>query len=259
MEDSFKKSILYSALTHVFILLLFFLIYRNFLVVRTPLLMELTLIGQMSKGSGLGSPAPQSGEVQQQLPAAQTDGEFSTPRSETAKPSLQDSRKPELSVKKPAKPRKHPGAASSEAYLESLRKSAPIGFNPRTDIKDEIKTTAGLGHVGVAGTPDGSPAIEGELAARNIRRQVNPKYPDWAEKQGVEATVRFRLTVLPNGLLREDELQVEQTSGYRELDRVVYEALIQWEFDPLPPEVSQSDQSGVITFSFSLKNIKAVQ
>lgn len=254
MEDSFKKPLLYSALTHAFILLLFFLIYRNFLVVRTPLLMELTLIGQMSQGSGLGSPAPHSGEVVQQLPVAETDGEFSTPRSETAKPAVQDSLKADLSVKRRPKPRKHPGASSSEAYLESLRKSAPIGLDPRKDVTSEIKTTAGLGHVGVAGTPDGSPDIEGELAARNIRRQVNPEYPNWARKQGIEATVRFRLTVLPNGLLREDELQVEQTSGYRELDRIVYEALIQWEFDPLPPQISQSDQSGVITFSFSLKN-----
>lgn len=259
MEDSFKKSLLYSTLTHIFILLLLFLIYRNFLVVRTPLLMELTLIGQMSKGSGLGSPAPHSGEVQQQLPVAQTDGEFSTPRSEMAKPSVPDSRKPELSVKKPFKPRKNPGVASSEAYLESLRKSAPIGFNPRKDIKDEIKTTTGLGHVGETGTPDGSPAIEGELAARNIRRRVEPKYPDWAEKQGIEATIRFRLTVLPNGLLRQDEIEVEQTSGYRELDRIAYEALIQWEFDPLPQEVVQRDQSGVIPFIFTLTKTKATQ
>jgi len=254
MDQDFKKSLLYSTLTHAFILLLFILIYRNFLVIRTPLLMELTLIGQMSQGSGLGSPAPQSGEMVHQLPVAESDGEFSTPRSEMAKPSVQDARQPDLSVKRPPKTRKNPGAASSEAYLESLRKSAPIGLNPRKDVKDEIKTTAGLGHVGVAGTPDGSPQVEGELAARNIRRQVNPEYPDWARKQGIEATIRFRLTVLPNGLLREDELQVEQTSGYRELDRVVYAALIQWEFDPLPPELSQADQSGVINFSFSLKN-----
>ncbi len=104
-----------------------------------------------------------------------------------------------------------------------------------------------------AGTPDGSANIEGELAARNIKRQVNPLYPDWAKKQGVEAIVKFRLTVLPNGLLK-DDLQLDQTSGYRDLDRVVYDALIQWEFDPLSPELPQVEQSGVITFSFSLKN-----
>jgi TonB family protein len=106
----------------------------------------------------------------------------------------------------------------------------------------------------VAGTPNGSANIEGELAARTIKRQVNPIYPEWAKKQGIEATIRFRLTVLPNGLLREDDLQVDQTSGYRELDRVVYDALIQWEFEPLPAEIPQGDQSGVVTFSFSLKN-----
>ena len=106
----------------------------------------------------------------------------------------------------------------------------------------------------MAGAPDGNAHIEGELAARAIRKQVNPLYPDWAKKQGIEATVKFRLTVFPNGLLKEDELQLDQTSGYRELDRVVYEALVQWEFEPLNPDVAQVEQSGVISFTFSLKN-----
>jgi protein TonB len=92
------------------------------------------------------------------------------------------------------------------------------------------------------------------LAARSIKRQVVPEYPGWAKKQGVEAVVRFRLTVLPNGLLKEDDLQLEQTSGYRELDRAVYDALIQWEFEPLRPEIPQVEQSGIITFAFSLNN-----
>jgi hypothetical protein len=35
---------------------------------------------------------------------------------------------------------------------------------------------------------------------------------------------------------------------------VVYDALIQWQFEPLAPEIPQVEQSGVITFSFSLKN-----
>jgi TonB family protein len=107
--------------------------------------------------------------------------------------------------------------------------------------------------MGVAGSPEGNPEIEGELAARAIKVQVNPVYPDWAKKQGIEAVVKFRLTVLPNGFLKEDDLQLEQTSGYRELDRDVYDALIQWEFEPLDPSVPQVNQGGVITFSFSFK------
>ena len=254
MDQDFRKSIIYSTLFHGLLLLILFIIYHSFLVVRTPLLMELTLIGQMSQGQGLGSPASHSGEVPVQLPMAETNGEFSTPRTELANPPLTTSEKPDVSVKKPLKPKVHSGAASSEAYLESLHHSAPIGLELKKDAPDKIKTTAGLGHIGVAGTPNGNANIEGELAARTIKRQVNPEYPDWARKQGIEAVIRLHLTVLPNGLLRENDLQLEQTSGYRELDRVVYDALVQWEFEPLPPEVPPVDQSGVITFTFSLKN-----
>ncbi|MGH7739390.1 MAG: energy transducer TonB, partial [bacterium] len=133
-----------------------------------------------------------------------------------------------------------------------LDKSAPIGLAIHKDTTDQIKTTAGLGHLGVAGSPDGNAQIEGELAARSVKTKVYPQYPRWALEQGVEGSVRFQLTVLPNGLLK-DDLELEQTSGYPELDREVYEALIQWVFSPLAPSAPQVDQSGVITFSFNLK------
>ncbi len=253
MDREFQKSIFYSTVFHALLFLIFFLLYRSFIVVRTPLLMELTLIGEMSQGQGMGSPAPHAGVEPGQMPPAQTNGEFSTPRKETANPPVHPAEKPEAAVRRPLKPKPHSGNASSESYLESLERKAPIGFNIKKDVTGDIKTTAGLGHAGVAGTPEGNPQIEGELAARSIKRRVNPDYPDWAKKQGIEATVRFHLTVLPNGLLK-DELELEQTSGYRELDRVVYEALIQWEFEPLPPELPQVDQSGIITFTFSLNN-----
>jgi periplasmic protein TonB len=254
MDKSFQKSLLYSVLFHLVLLLILYFLYSSFLVVRTPLLMDLTLIGEMSQGSGMGSPTSHAGEKPAQMPMAETNGEFSSPQKEASNPPVNPSEKPEVSVNKPLKTQVHSGKAPAETHLESLRNSAPIGLEAQKDIPDEIKTTAGLGHSGVAGTPEGSAKIEGELAARTIKRQVNPIYPDWAKKQGIEATIRFRLTVLPNGLLKEDDLQIDQTSGYRELDRVVYDALIQWEFEPLPPEVTQADQSGLITFSFSLKN-----
>jgi TonB family protein len=254
MDRSFQKSLLYSTGFHALLLLLLFFIYQSFLVVRTPLMMDLTLIGQMSQGQGLGAPASKSGENPSQLPVASTNGEFGTTSQTRANPPLDNSKRPEVALKRPLRPQKHAGNAPSESYLENLTHEAPIGLENKKDVKADIKTTAGLGHAGVAGTPEGSPQIEGELAARAIKHQVNPEYPEWAKKQGIEAVVRFRLTVLPNGLLREDELQLEQTSGYRELDRVVYDALVQWEFEPLAPGVTQVDQSGVITFSFSLKN-----
>jgi TonB family protein len=253
MDRRFSQAILYSTIMHILLLMLFIWIYESFLVTRTPLLMQLTLIGQMSQGEGLGAPSAQPGQTAGALPTAKTEGDFSTPQQAQANPAVSNSAKPEVAIHHPLKPRPHSSAKTAEQYLESLRKSAPIGLNPKKEVDSTIETTAGLAQAGVAGTPNGNANIEGELAARNIKHQVNPAYPDWAKKQGVEATIRFRITVLPSGLLK-DDLELVQTSGYRELDRVVYDALIQWEFEPLASQVPQVEQTGVITFSFSLKN-----
>lgn len=254
MDKQFGKSLAYSTLFHGLLLLILILVYQSFLVVHTPLMMELTLIGQMSKGYGLGSPSAQSGQMPNQLPVASTSGEFGSTSQTRANPALPNVQRPEVAIKKPLKNKNQSGNAPSEKYLENLSKLAPIGMESKNEPTSQIKTTTGVGHTGVAGSPEGSPTIEGELASRAIKHQVNPVYPDWAKKQGIEATIKFHLTVLPNGLLREDDLQLDQTSGYRELDRAVYDALIQWEFQPLDPNVPQQDQSGVITFSFNLKN-----
>ncbi len=254
MDKQFQKSLVYSTLFHGLLLLALFLIYRSFLVVNTPLMMQLTLIGQMSQGNGLGSPEDKPGVRPNQLPIASTSGQSGTTGQTRANPAMPNAQRPEVAVKRPLRPKNNSGSKPSEQYLESLNQEAPIGMEADKNPNAQIKTTTGVGQAGVAGSPEGSPTIEGALAARAIKHQVDPVYPDWAKKQGIEAVVKFRLTVLPNGLLKEDDLQLDQTSGYRELDRAVYDALIQWEFQPLEPTVPQEDQSGVISFSFSLKN-----
>ncbi len=248
-QRSFLKPVVYSTLLHLFILLLLAFLLSSFLTPKTPLMMELTLIGQMSKGEGLGSIASNPGKQPDQSPEVKTQGTFSSPQKTASNPEI-TAAPSKVSIRKPLPTQKVSGSASAESYLESLDKTAPIGLSIHKEATNEIKTTAGLGHLGVAGAPDGNAQIEGELAAREIKTKVFPKYPDWAQKQGVEGSVRYRLTVLPNGLLK-DDLELEQTSGYPELDQDVYAALIQWEFSALTPSSPQVDQSGVITFSFN--------
>ncbi len=225
MDKQFQKSILYSTGFHALLLLVLFLVYQSFLVVHTPLMMDLTLIGQMSQGNGLGSPAAKSGEVPNSLPLAATNGDFGTTHTTPANPPLDQAARPEVAIQKPLKPKKHAGNAPDESYLENLTHEAPIGMENKKDVTADIQTSTGLGLSGVAGSAEGNPNIEGELAARAIKNQVNPVYPDWAKKQGVEATVKFRLTVLPaNGLLKEEDLRIlEQTSlaATVGIDRVV--------------------------------------
>jgi TonB family protein len=250
-NDSFLKPVFYSAMVHLVLFLFLAFLLSSFLTPKTPLMMELTLIGQMSKGEGLGSVAANPGQQIDQIPQAQTQGTFSTPQKVASNPQVAP-QKSNVALHKPLPSQKYSGNASSESYLESLDKSAPIGLSVRKEATNEIKTTAGLGHLGVAGTPEGDAQIEGELAARAVKTKIFPKYPQWAQQQGVEGSVRFRMTVLPNGLLK-DDLELEQTSGYPDLDQAVYSALIQWEFTALAPDAPQVNQSGVITFSFNFE------
>jgi protein TonB len=255
MVKSFGKSILTSTAIHVVAFLLIFQVLGNFLVSRQPAFMELTLIGVSSRGDGKGAQATLRGEDSGAPAAADTGkGEvFSSPKAASAPAVKEPPPDGDVSLNRPTPKPASDGKAERAAYLETLRRDAPIGIAPKGEQPDRIKTTAGLGYMGVAGTPNGRVDIEGELAGRGIRRKVVPSYPEWAKKQGVEGTIQYRVIVLPSGYLR-DDVQLEQTSGWRELDRVAYGALLQWEFDPLPAEAPQALQSGIVTFTFSFKS-----
>lgn len=255
LDRDFGKSILASFAIHALVLLLLFKVLDAFLVTHSPAMMELTLIGVSSQGDGQGSQATLRGSESQPVPAADKGQgqEFASPKASSAPQPKPPHTRGDLSSKKVRKTPRPQSKAERSAYLENLRREAPIGISPKQQKTDNIKTTAGLGYMGVTGTPNGRVDIEGELAGRNIRRKVVPQYPEWAKQQGVEGTIQYRITVLPNGYLR-DDVQLEQTSGWRELDRVAYEALLQWEFDALPDGAPQVNQSGLVTFAFSFKN-----
>jgi TonB family protein len=252
VDKSFSKSFLESTLLHAAILLLIYFLYHSFMVVQTPLLMDLTLIGQSSLGNGQGAPAAQNGQIPQ-ANKADTNNPVPAPQKDTLNPAADNSARPEVAMKKVKKKSVQNNALTNDS-LDKLNNTAPIGMENQKADDTNIKTTEGVGHQAIAGAPDGNAQIEGQLAGRTLVRQVKPIYPDWAKKQGIEATVRFQVTVLPNGLLKEGDIDLEQTSGYRDLDSAVYDALIQWEFTALAPDITRADQSGIVTFSFSLKN-----
>lgn len=93
----------------------------------------------------------------------------------------------------------------------------------------------------------------GPLQSRGIIASYMPKYPEWMKEKGVNADVSVRLFVAPNGAVRED-MSVERTSGYSELDKLVMAVLRTWQFEALPKGAPQQEQWGVITFRFKLKS-----
>ena len=88
-----------------------------------------------------------------------------------------------------------------------------------------------------------------DMRGRRLLHKRMPRYPSWAEDQGVEGVVVVEVTVLPNGLVR-SEVSVVQTSGFKELDHLVLEAVKEWSFEELPPGAPAVEQQGRIHFTF---------
>jgi TonB family protein len=93
--------------------------------------------------------------------------------------------------------------------------------------------------------------IAGPISEREIKCRVVPRYPKWALERRISGTVVVRLWVQPDGRVK-GVPQVENSSGYPDLDQVVVDALRGWEFAALAPGVKSEDQWGVITFRFTL-------
>jgi len=94
--------------------------------------------------------------------------------------------------------------------------------------------------------------IIGPLSRRTVLHKVIPSYPEWAEKQGIEAGVSVHFVVLSNGKVK-DNIYVVRTSGYPVIDKLVMEALRDWQFASLEGDLYGKEEWGVLTFYFSLE------
>jgi protein TonB len=95
--------------------------------------------------------------------------------------------------------------------------------------------------------------IEGPLSARRLLEGSLPAFPAWLKDLGVvDADVSVRIFVSPAGLVLEDRMRVERTSGYGRLDRLAMDHLKKWRFDPLRLDDPRTEW-GVITFRFILE------
>ena len=78
------------------------------------------------------------------------------------------------------------------------------------------------------------------------------EFPEWARKRGIEATVRLRFSVTPDGRVKEN-IDTVLGSGYSELDKLARSALLKWVFEPLAADKGNEVQDGEIEFKFSIK------
>ncbi len=107
---------------------------------------------------------------------------------------------------------------------------------------------SGSGTGQTSGAGSGQPfTIEGDAAQRLIVKQVIPDYPEGLQRQAV---LQFRFTVMPDGRITS---LVPMRKGDPVLEEVTLNALRQWRFNPLSPQVEQRNVQGIITFRYELK------
>ncbi|TET12572.1 energy transducer TonB, partial [Candidatus Aerophobetes bacterium] len=90
--------------------------------------------------------------------------------------------------------------------------------------------------------------IRGPIKGRELERWIEPKYPAWAQKQGIEGKVEVKCLVLPNGVVRSVETVL--SSGWPELDEYACQVLMKWKFGPIKEE---EIQWGIVPFEFELE------
>lgn len=80
------------------------------------------------------------------------------------------------------------------------------------------------------------------------RQAVQTVLPQYTEQ--VNAVIRVRITVAPSGRVTR---RIPLIKGNPALEQAVMNALLNWRFNPLPPNAPQEDQTGVVTFRFQLR------
>lgn len=80
------------------------------------------------------------------------------------------------------------------------------------------------------------------------RQAVQTVVPQYTEQ--VNAVIRVRITVAPSGRVTR---RIPLIKGNPALEQAVMDALLNWRFNPLPPNAPQEEQTGVVTFRFQLR------
>jgi protein TonB len=60
--------------------------------------------------------------------------------------------------------------------------------------------------------------------------QVKPRYPESARRQGFEGTTLLKIHVSERGMV--EDVLIERSTGYQDLDLAAMEAVKQWRFEP---------------------------
>lgn len=153
---------------------------------------------------------------------------------------------PPASIKDTSHVRPLPTVNPLNSSKEGFELSRVASVPPPAVIKSSIKNISEIPMPTVA--KKSLFVISGPLKDRGIEHQVSPEYPEWAQSQGLEASLTLEFTVDPMGQVK-NIIVIRRTSGYPRLDETAIQALRRWKFVPLAED---REEVGLITFKYSL-------
>lgn len=104
-------------------------------------------------------------------------------------------------------------------------------FEPPRSVGNEVSRDPVTPPRPVGQSPP-SPADQKGARDRTPIYMPKPAYPEWAERDQVQASVTFELTITAEGRVSRTRLEV--SSGYPELDRLAEASVRQWLYEPRP-------------------------
>lgn len=137
---------------------------------------------------------------------------------------------------------------SDEAF-EVLQESLLSRSDPTLEVPETQQGNTSRGGSGVPAALGSAAGVTGPLGERALLHMELPEYPVWAERQGIQSSVRFRFWVSPDGhVIR---IETKRRSAYPELESLAREALLRWRFAPLP-RGNLSEEWGEVTVRWRL-------
>ncbi|MEW6095689.1 MAG: TonB family protein [bacterium] len=92
--------------------------------------------------------------------------------------------------------------------------------------------------------------ISGPASKRKALYQPKFNLPYWLEKRGQSVHGKLKIWVLPDGSV--DKVEIEESFGYAEIDKLARDAVYKWRFYKLPYDVKRIDW-GIVTISIRLE------
>jgi protein TonB len=152
----------------------------------------------------------------------------------------------------PAKPKKAPALPKKTPVIrQPVRKSAPTSA-PAAKAETATSASAVAPARPTAAAAPAQPKIEAFTEANyraNYQSNPKPEYPRLAKSRGWQGKVLLRVQVTADG--RSASVQVQQSSGHKQLDEAAVEAVENWTF--LPAKRGATPVASTVTVPIQFK------